>query len=183
VKLCSTSDCEGKHYAKGLCEKHYRAKQHDEHRTENNARDRRRYAEHREEEKAKSAKRRAQNPEAVREWSAKRYAEKSDTLKEYAIQKYAQNPARAILKSARSRAKKGGYSPPDIHEAELRAMLDAPYRCCAICETTRNLCLDHDHRTGRVRGFLCRKCNTGVGLFDDNHRLLEAAANYVHVRR
>ena len=138
MKLCSTSDCEGKHYAKGLCEKHYRAKQHDEHRTENNARDRRRYAEHREEEKAKSAKR---------------------------------------------RAKKGGYSPPDIHEAELRAMLDAPYRCCAICETTRNLCLDHDHRTGRVRGFLCRKCNTGVGLFDDNHRLLEAAANYVHVRR
>lgn len=51
---------------------------------------------------------------------------------------------------------------------------------CAICKErpeARQLALDHDHESGKVRGFLCRGCNTGLGCFQDSPlRLMEAAA-------
>lgn len=38
---------------------------------------------------------------------------------------------------------------------------------CAICKNpetrARRLCLDHDHATGEVRGFLCSRCNMLLG--------------------
>jgi Recombination endonuclease VII len=51
---------------------------------------------------------------------------------------------------------------------------------CAICggsnPSGRALAVDHSHRTGVIRGLLCSRCNTGLGLFNDSaERLLEAA--------
>lgn len=39
--------------------------------------------------------------------------------------------------------------------------------------------LDHCHITGKIRGFLCSNCNTGLGLFKDNINLLESAIKYL----
>lgn len=52
---------------------------------------------------------------------------------------------------------------------------------CAICEKTpkERLRVDHSHGTGNVRGLLCHKCNTALGLFDDNEGRLLMAADYV----
>jgi len=37
--------------------------------------------------------------------------------------------------------------------------------------------LDHDHSTGKIRGFLCSNCNRAVGLMkDDPVRLIKASA-------
>ncbi len=54
---------------------------------------------------------------------------------------------------------------------------------CAICHKTcisgRKLAVDHDHDTNKIRGLLCSKCNTGIGLFEDNVILLENAIAYL----
>jgi hypothetical protein len=43
--------------------------------------------------------------------------------------------------------------------------------------------VDHDHKTGRLRGLLCRSCNTGIGLFKEDVKLIEKAIEYVNKHR
>lgn len=55
---------------------------------------------------------------------------------------------------------------------------------CKICrrETPGEvLSLDHRHATGWVRGLLCKKCNFGLGSFEDNPVWLIRAAAYVTI--
>lgn len=56
--------------------------------------------------------------------------------------------------------------------------------CCAICgrhqqEIWRTLCVDHDHKTGKIRGLLCSNCNTALGLFQERRGLLFKAMQYL----
>ena len=39
--------------------------------------------------------------------------------------------------------------------------------------------LDHCHETGDFRGWLCKKCNTGLGLLGDNVTELSRAIKYL----
>lgn len=38
---------------------------------------------------------------------------------------------------------------------------------CAICGRKLFLVLDHNHKTGQARGYLCRGCNTKLSGFDN----------------
>ena len=49
--------------------------------------------------------------------------------------------------------------------------------CCG--KKTESPHLDHDHKTNKFRGWLCRVCNTGLGSFDDNIEGLEMAIKYL----
>lgn len=50
---------------------------------------------------------------------------------------------------------------------------------CAICKTIEIQVVDHCHTTGKVRGLLCGRCNTGIGLFLDNVESLKNAIDYL----
>jgi len=74
--------------------------------------------------------------------------------------------------------------------AEYQEMLKSQNSVCAICfqperrihpRTGRlwELCVDHDHATGEIRGLLCCDCNTALGLFRDNPSNIRAAINYL----
>ena len=69
-------------------------------------------------------------------------------------------------------SKKYGLSKTEYHELMDNAV-------CSICSKDSDLVIDHDHKTDIVRGVLCRTCNCGLGLFDDNIDLLLYAMEYL----
>lgn len=51
---------------------------------------------------------------------------------------------------------------------------------CLICRSRKKiLCVDHDHKTGKVRGLLCDFCNKGLGYFKDDMRLILRSVEYL----
>ena len=63
-------------------------------------------------------------------------------------------------------------------------LLEAQLHKCALCkkptrELKSKLCVDHDHRTGRVRGLLCRPCNLWLMHDRDTVEALQNAIDYL----
>lgn len=50
---------------------------------------------------------------------------------------------------------------------------------CECCGKLIKLCLDHDHETNKFRGWLCDRCNTGLGKLGDNLDGVIKAFNYL----
>ena len=44
---------------------------------------------------------------------------------------------------------------------------------------TERLCLDHDHSTHELRGFLCASCNKGIGMLKEDPAILAQAIEYL----
>lgn len=66
---------------------------------------------------------------------------------------------------------------------EYEVLLKIQNNVCAICKSPSNnkkMAVDHDHKTGKVRGLLCSSCNTSLGGFKDNIQILNAAADYIN---
>jgi hypothetical protein len=72
---------------------------------------------------------------------------------------------------------------------EILQMREDQGGACAICrrqETmrlkdgrVRSLSIDHDHKTGWIRGLLCSSCNRALGYMYDSPERLENAAAYL----
>ncbi len=64
-----------------------------------------------------------------------------------------------------------------------KILIDQQNNKCLCCEeifgSELSPHLDHDHKTGKIRGVLCHKCNTGIGLFEDNPAKLRKAIIYL----
>ena len=67
-------------------------------------------------------------------------------------------------------------------------LADGQKHKCAICNKSptygrhkypRKLAIDHDHKTGKIRGLLCRSCNLGLGYFKDDIELLKNSILYL----
>lgn len=72
-----------------------------------------------------------------------------------------------------------------ITKEQYDEMLKSQFNLCAICELPFDVKtkphVDHDHKTGRVRGLLCVKCNTGLGMFEDSQQSLLKAVSYLRL--
>ena len=69
---------------------------------------------------------------------------------------------------------------------EYDSMLSKQNESCKICKSkfdledqSRRPHVDHCHKTGRIRGMLCFKCNTALGKFNDDMVLLRSAIDYL----
>lgn len=71
-----------------------------------------------------------------------------------------------------------------IRIEDYESMLEAQNFSCAICKQnfttfTRLLSVDHCHNTGKIRGLLCRNCNTSIGLFQESETIILSALEYL----
>lgn len=73
---------------------------------------------------------------------------------------------------------------------EYQLMLEVQQNVCAICgkvessvdhrtKRARYLAVDHCHTTGKIRGLLCSRCNTAIGLLEDDPQILQNAIDYI----
>ena len=56
--------------------------------------------------------------------------------------------------------------------------------CCQCCKThqsdlTKTLHIDHDHKTGKIRGLLCSTCNSALGFVKDDITTLQNMIKYL----
>ena len=70
-----------------------------------------------------------------------------------------------------------------ISVEEYEQMLVAQSGGCAICGCVnvdeRRLAVDHDHKTGRIRGLLCHHCNVVLGHVNDSPARLRQLIAYI----
>jgi hypothetical protein len=64
-------------------------------------------------------------------------------------------------------------------------MFDAQEGKCAICgrhqsELKKELCVDHNHKTGKVNELICVRCNRAIGMLEDDITLLQKAIDYLN---
>lgn len=124
------------------------------------------------------------------------------------VTKSKSNEAYSISKKGRTagkRAQKKYYNKPGIAEKQKDAYLRRKYGIslarynnllsqqkgvCAICskpESSRKkkgggyvaLSVDHNHKTGEVRGLLCYLCNTTIGLIDEDPDRCDRMKEYI----
>lgn len=69
-----------------------------------------------------------------------------------------------------------------ITQDDFDRMVETQEGLCAICKKPggkKPWHVDHDHKTGKVRGILCHHCNTALGNFNDDLEVLQRALDYL----
>ena len=115
-------------------------------------------------------------------WECKKCRKKYRKKTKHIIKKYNRVRYRThngFNYSQKNRWKRYGITPDDYNR-----MFGEQNGVCAICgthqsELNRSLDVDHDHKTGKVRGLLCRNCNIGLGNFQDSKDLLLRTIEYL----
>ncbi len=131
---------------------------------------------------------RTKTQEQQRQW----YLRNAEKKKRYAKERYAANRAAIIEKAKEYRISKPHVTLASRLKCEYgisiqayEAMLSDQNHCCAICSLKLDSeskastpHVDHCHKTGRVRGILCSKCNASLGHIEKDG-FLDAALSYL----
>lgn len=90
------------------------------------------------------------------------------------------------LEKRKARRLKTNYN---LDYDEYKSMLVKQNSRCLLCEIEIHIdieknrhdkaCVDHDHKTGKIRGLLCNHCNRALGLIKDNIEVLNRMIKYL----
>ena len=88
-----------------------------------------------------------------------------------------------VLSSSKSKANERGHSPCNATADEVRLAFNGKChnpRCGTVedCSESR-LHMDHDHKTGDFRGWLCNSCNLTLGLLGDSEAKIRGLSGYL----
>lgn len=127
--------------------------------------------EHPERFKQIKAEYKARNKEKHKIWNRIWYLRNKEYVKKY-LKKYHSKPEvkqhyrEYMLKwHLARREKKVGSSRPSA---------------CPVCKKEGiRICVDHDHKTGEIRGWLCDNCNVALGRVDDSMVILKELIKYL----
>ena len=114
------------------------------------------------------------------EYMRKKYLTIKEKVKNSAIAWAKQYPEkRKWIRTSSARRKAGNF----VTDVQFANMLEEQKYSCWICkkrfESTKDTIVDHDHTTGKIRGLLCRTCNSGLGMFKDSIDNIKAAITYL----
>lgn len=125
------------------------------------------------------------DPEKAREY-AKERARRVRLHDPVKSRKYYTENKEKVLTRMRDRHLELTYG---LTNEEYQQMLLNQDSRCAVCfkhefsktrnGTTKNLSVDHCHRTGKVRKLLCSKCNSMLGMANESKETLYAAIKYL----
>lgn len=129
---------------------------------------------------------RKRNPEFVERQrkNTSKWVENHKKQKALLDAKYQLRPDSKERKSLRKRKRMLASFGLSLDDAD-RLLEIQEYRCAICGATAQNennkkfLEFDHDHETNKPRGFLCQKCNKGIGLLGDCVEGIESAFKYL----
>lgn len=119
--------------------------------------------------------------QCVKDWHATHYKKRKKEHKEQGTRWRKANPDKQYIFELRCRLKKHG-----IQLEHYYKMLAAQDNKCAVCKSidpkrknAKGFFIDHDHKTGRVRGLLCHRCNLAAGWMEDNLSIIDDLKQYL----
>lgn len=72
----------------------------------------------------------------------------------------------------------------EYEKTHPKPSIGEPFRC-PVCEKTiirqfkNDVTLDHSHENGTIRGWICRQCNSSIGMMDEDTGILKRAIKWI----
>lgn len=122
------------------------------------------------------------------EWRAANKDKAAAKMRRYRLR----HPEKIRAINARTRAKRKESGKHDIailkrlygvSESQALWLIEQKKKGCQNCgRLSKRMHVDHDHKTGVVRGVLCHGCNASLGFAGDNSAILRNLATYIDTK-
>jgi hypothetical protein len=127
---------------------------------------------------------RLNNPEKCRETKRKHDLKHKKEIQEYNGNYYREHKDKIIIRTMRNHRKRiYNISPED-----LNLLIKNQGNKCGICKKEfigkkpYVPYIDHSHKTGKIRGLLCGKCNFAIGMLKESESIMKNAIKWIEER-
>jgi len=117
----------------------------------------------------------------AREWKKKNPQRQKETR----AREYKKHRFTIALRTCVFNAKAKGYEPCNATKKEIEKAFTGSCQICGVPESEckRRLNMDHCHKTGEFRGWLCDSCNRALGHLRDSERIVGSMLSYLIFNR